>query len=104
MGPLVALLAIVLLLLMLGFLKILPSFAKKKQVDTFNYMVMGVGVFFSLIVGLNIYTSYAGDAVNGPYAAQYASVVALAIADVWIVFCFLLRNFWLFKQKRPPGT
>ena len=102
MGALVLVLGIIGFLVLFAYLKFPPAYAKKNLVSAFNMMVMAVCALLCLTWILNIRTTMMGG-VNDQWWEPIAIAGALAIESVFLLICFILRNFWVFKPPRHPG-
>lgn len=101
LGPLIA----VLFILGAGaawlFFAFPPPFANKKQVGVFNMTVLGVTALLCLAWAFNIKVALKGTP-DEEFTTQVVLAGCLAIEFVFVGICFLLRNFWIFKQRRGP--
>ena len=102
MGTVVVVLAIIGLLVLFAYLKIPPAYASPQLVNVFNLMVIGVCALFCVAWFFHIRTDWMGT-INDKYWLPVAIAGALGIEIVFLGLCFLIRNFWLFKPRRPGG-
>jgi len=103
MGAIILVLAIVGFLVLFAYLKFPPAYADAKLVGVFDMMAIGVCAILCLAWALNIHTDWA-DTANDKWWTPVAIGGALLIEVVFLAFCFLLRNFWIFKPPRRPGS
>jgi uncharacterized membrane protein YjdF len=99
MGAAITLLGIIGIFVLVAYLKFPPAFAKKNLLGTFDTMVMGVCGFICLMWALDVRSNYGTQDWWGALAMGGA----LCIEIVFLGFCFLLRNFWVFRPPRRPG-
>ena len=102
MGPLVVFLAIIGFMVLYVYLKFPPPYAKKRLVSVFNMMVLAVCALLCLVLALNIYGQYA-NTDQEDWGVPLAIAGALGVEIVFLVLCFIIRNFWIFKPPRRPG-
>ena len=103
MGVIIVTLAVIGLLVLFCYLKFPPAYANEKLVGTFDMMVLGVCALLCLAWVFNIHASWA-EGANEKFWKPVALAGALAIEIVFLGLCFLLRNFWVFKPPRRPGS
>ncbi len=103
MGSIVIVLAIIGFLVLFAYLKFPPLYVDQKLVRVFNNMVMAVCAVLCLAWFLHIRTDWMGT-VNDKWWLPVALIGALAIEIVFLGVFFLLRNFWIFKPPRRPGS
>lgn len=100
MGAIVVFLAIIGFLVFFAYLKFPPLYAKPKLVSIYNQMVMAVCAFLCLMWFFSARADWMGSKLWMPIAVGGA----IAIEIVFLGICFLLRNFWIFKPPRRPGS
>lgn len=103
MGAVIIVLAIIGLAVLFCYLKFPPPFAKPHLLGAFNKMVIAVCAFLCLIWFLYARGTWAGTAAD-QWWLPIGLAGALAIEICFLGLCFLLRNFWLFKPPRRPGS
>lgn len=103
MGAIIVVLAIIGAVVLFAYLKFPPPYATKKLVDTFNFMTLGVCAFLCLAFFLNLRSDWIGT-INDKWWLPMGILGVLGIEIVFLGICFLLRNFWIFKPPRRPGS
>jgi len=103
MGALVIVLAIIGSLVLFAYLKFPPPYADRKLVGVYDRMVIGVCAFLCLVWFFNARVNWM-DPLNDKLWLPIALAGALAIEIGFLGVCFLLRNFWVFKPPRRPGS
>lgn len=103
MGAVVALLAILGLIVGWAFFAFQPQYANKQQLSVFNWTVIGACTMLCLAWLFNVGQALDTE-VYDKYRAVFAIGGALGIEIVFLTACFLMRNFWIFKPPRRPGS
>jgi len=102
MGAVVLLMGLIGCLVLFCYLKFPPRYANKKLVNTFDMMVLAV----CAVMCVTWVFYQRGDLIHTAeedWWKPLAILGALAIEIVFLGFCFVLRNFWIFKPPRRPG-
>ena len=101
MGFIVFFLGMIGFIVFFVYIKFPPPYATKKLISVFNKMVLAVTLLFCGAF-------YWNGRLNLPLSDDLREIVALAgaigIEIVFLTVCFLLRNFWVFKPPKRPGT
>lgn len=85
------------------FFSFTPRHADPKQVSVFNWAVLGACALICIGWLMNIGTLLTN--VNAEkYLAVFAIMGAVAIEVIFLAVCLVLRNFWIFKPPRRPGS
>ena len=103
MGAVVLFLSVIGFLVLLVYLKFPPPYAKKNLVRAYDTMVLVVCAFICLMWFLNIRSALI-DTDNEKWWQPLAIAGDLGIEIVFLGLCFLLRNFWVFRPRRRPGS
>lgn len=103
MGSVIVALAVIGFLVLFSYLKFDPPYAEKKLVDVFNMMVLSVCGVLCFIWFLKVRIDWMGTE-NEKLWQPVAIAGALGIEIVFLGVCFLLRNFWVFRPPRRPGS
>jgi len=103
MGAVIVVLAIIGLLVLFVYLKFPPAYANQKLVSVYNKMVLAVCAILSLVWFLSIRANWMGTD-DEKWWLPVAILGALAIEIGFLGICLLLRNFWVFKPPRRPGS
>jgi len=85
------------------YLAFQPKYVNKKILSVFNGATLGVTFLVCVSFVANIQVIFAEQGYD-KYRGAIALCGALAIETVMLVFFFLVRNFWVFRQTRRPGT
>jgi len=100
MAALIFIMIVIGFLILFAYLKILPAYASKKLVSTFNKMTIAVVFLLSILF-------YFNAELNLPLSEDLRKLVAVAgaigVEIGLLIICFILRNFWIFKPPRRPG-
>lgn len=103
LGSLIAILGMVGLLVLWIYYNFPPAYADEKALRVFNLCVVAV---CALLCGGFVWefkTEYASDdEIETSLVNQIAIAGALGIEGGFLLVCFLLRNFWIFKATRRP--
>lgn len=102
MGIIIIVLAILAILTLVAYLKFPPPHSNPKLVGTFDMMVMGVCALLCLVWVLHIKSDWAGTP-DEKWWVFAAIAGAVGIEMGFLLLCFLLRNFYVFKPPRRPG-
>lgn len=102
MASFVALLFVVGLAVLFLFFRFQPTYADKKQLAVYNWMVLGVCAFLCLVWVLNVRSSLIGTE-DEHWIGPFSMAGSFAIISVFMAICFLLRNFWIFRSRHPGG-
>jgi hypothetical protein len=100
MGPAIAVLAALALAVLWAFFNFPPEAADEKPLSVFNWSVVGAGALICLTFVLKIKANYTSEEL-AKYRGPLEIAGALGIEVLWLGLMFLLRNFWIFKPKRP---
>ena len=103
MGPIIAVLAFFGIFVAWAYFIFPPQHANERQVSVFNWSVMGACAMICLGWILNVGTALSGT-TSEKYLLSFAVGGAILIEIVFLGVCFLLRNFWIFKPPRRPGS
>lgn len=96
------------LLAMLGavvlwaFFNFPPDYAQKNQVSVFNWTCMGLLAMFSLVYLLNV-QAYVTVPTVAKYKGLFMAGGLFCIEMVLLPVCFIVRNFFIFRPRRPGG-
>lgn len=101
MGPLIALLLVSGLLVVWVFFRFQPELARKEQVSVFNWMIIGVCFMLCAVWAIGVRAQLMGS-VDEHWIKSLVPAGALAIINFFFGVGFVLRNFWIFKQKKGP--
>lgn len=102
MASLVALLFVVGAVVLALYFRFPPQHTNKKQIAVFNWMVLGVCAFLCAMWALNVRTSLI-DTEDEHWIGPFSMAGALGIEIVFLTISFVLRNFWIFRVRRPNG-
>jgi hypothetical protein len=103
MGPLMLLMLIIGIGVLWLYLAFQPKYVNKKVLSVFNGVTLGVTLLVAVSFVANIQVIF-GEPAYDKYRGAIALCGALAIESVMLLFFFLMRNFWVFRQARRPGT
>jgi hypothetical protein len=104
MGPLVALLAIIGACVLFAYLSFQPQYYPEKgKISIFNWMVLAVCALVCLTWVLMV-KSYLAGGPSDKYWKPFAIGGALGFEIIFLGACFILRNFYVFKPPRRPGS
>lgn len=85
----------------IAFLQMPPKYADKQTLSAFNNVVLGVVLLVCLVL-------YIHGRQNFPFSDELRNAMALIISVgveiVLLLVLFLLRNFWIFRVRRGPGS
>lgn len=102
MGALVALLILIGLAVLWAFFNFPPAWANERAVSVFNWSVIGACV---MVIGS--WVMYMGMLLPQEVLEKFGWMLtvagALSIEIVFLFVMFILRNFWIFRAKRPGG-
>jgi hypothetical protein len=99
MGAIIAVPLVVCLAAIAAFLKFTPQYGNKKQINVFNAMVLGLGLFLWLgwYFSVNQYLAQIG--VADKYGALFGIGAGAAFMSVYTGGFFCVRNFFVFRPK-----
>lgn len=103
MGTIIVALALIAAMVLYAYLKFPPLYADVKLVNVYNMMTLGVCLMLCVAWFFDIESSWK-DSINDAYWLPVAIAGALVIEIGFLGICFLLRNFWIFKPPRRPGS
>lgn len=99
LGTLAVFLTLVALAAAWVFFTFPPAYADKKKVKVFNMTILAVSVMLSFVYLLDI-----SMWIKGPQVADYRMMFSLVgvagIFSAMFIVMFLVRNFYIFRQKR----
>lgn len=100
MNVILAVLALLGIVVLWAFFNFPPEYANKKQVSVFNWTCIGMLAMFSLVYALNIQVF-----VSSPSTVKFRPLFMgggiLCIEVVLLTVCLVIRNFWIFRPRRP---
>jgi hypothetical protein len=102
MGPLIALLIFLGMVVAWAFFAFQPEYANKRALTVFNWTIVGACGMMCLAWAFNVKHVLKSEDY-AKFSGAFAIIGALGIECVWMTVMFLIRNFWLFKPPRRPG-
>ncbi len=103
MGALVAVLAFVACTALWVFFNFLPPHARARSVTVFNRAVLAVCMLGAGVVYLRVRVMFTTPMVQ-EYKEPVSLAAGLGFAALFLLVFFLLRNFWIFRPTRRPGS
>lgn len=103
MGVIITVFLIFAAMAMWAFLSFSPRYANPKQVSVYNWSVIGACAMMCFAWVLNVGSFLAGSSAE-KYITFFAVMGAVGVEVVFLGICFVLRNFWIFKASRRPGS